>query len=148
VVGKTESGDRAPSPEVLAVWVKACDLEPEHFTRLAVLARRADGPIPRWFETWLAAEAQATMLKYWSPVIVPALFHTAGYARALLLAAQTDTSDEAIEALVTAKLERATILDRADPPDVVALIDELVLIGSPEVMHGQLAHIADLAQRP
>jgi hypothetical protein len=72
-------------------------------------------------------------------------------SRALLLAAQTDTSDEAIEALVTAKLERATILDRVDPPDVVALIDELVLhrlIGSPEIMHEQLIHVVELAERP
>lgn len=52
---------------------------------------------------------------------------------------------------MTAKLERAVILDRADPPDIVALIDELVLhrlIGSPEIMHDQLTHVADLAQRP
>ena len=43
------------------------------------------------------------------------------------------------------------ILDRADPPDVVALIDELVLhrlIGSPEIMHEQLLHVAELAERP
>jgi hypothetical protein len=91
------------------------------------------------------------MLKYWSPIIMPALFHTAGYARALLLAAQTDTSDDTIEALVTAKLERAAILERADPPEVVAVIDELVLsrlIGSPEIMHEQLIHVAKLAERP
>jgi len=151
VIGKAETGDRPPSPDVLRAWAKACNLDEDHYARLAVLARRADGPVPRWFETWLAAEAQATMLKYWSPIIAPALFHTAGYARALLLAAQTDTSDETIEPLVTAKLERAVILDRADPPDVVALIDELVLhrlIGSPEIMHEHLMHIADLAQRP
>jgi transcriptional regulator with XRE-family HTH domain len=151
VIGKAETGDRPPTPDVLRPWAKACNLEEEHYARLAVLARRADGPVPRWFETWLAAEAQATMLKYWSPIIMPALFHTAGYARALLLAAQTDTSDETIEALVTAKLERATILDRADPPEVVAVIDELVLsrlIGSPEIMHEQLTHIAKLAERP
>jgi Domain of unknown function (DUF5753) len=136
---------------VLSAWVKACDLEPEHFTRLAVLARRADGPIPRWFGTWLAAEETASVLKYWSPIIVTPLFQTAGYARGLLLAAQTDTSDDAISALVEAKLSRALILDRADPPDVVALIDELALrrlIGSPEVMHEQLVHIAELAERP
>jgi transcriptional regulator with XRE-family HTH domain len=151
VIGKAETGNRPPTPDVLAAWAKACGVDPEMFGRMATLARRADGPVPRWFETWLAAEAQATMLKYWSPIIVPALFHTAGYARALLLAAQTDTSDETIEPLVTAKLERAVILDRADPPDVVALIDELVLhrlIGSPEIMHDQLMHVADLAQRP
>jgi transcriptional regulator with XRE-family HTH domain len=151
VIGKAETGDRPPTPDVLAAWAKACDVDPELYGRMATLARRADGPIPRWFETWLAAEAQATMLKYWSPIIMPALFHTAGYARALLLAAQTDTSDETIEALVTAKLERATILDRADPPEVVAVIDELVLgrlIGSPEIMHEQLIHVAKLAERP
>jgi transcriptional regulator with XRE-family HTH domain len=151
VIGKAESGDRVPTPDVLKAWCSACNLDYEHYSRLATLARRADGPIPRWFETWLDAEVSASMLKYWTPVIAPALFHTAGYARALLLAAQTDTSDEKIEPLVTAKLERAVILDRADPPDVVALIDELVLhrlIGSPEIMHEQLAHIADLAGRP
>jgi transcriptional regulator with XRE-family HTH domain len=151
VVGKAESGDRPPTPDVLRAWCEVCNLDYDHFARLAGLARRADGPIPRWFETWLAAEAQASMLKYWSPIILPALFQTAGYARALLLAAQTDTSDEAIEALVTAKLERAVILDRVDPPDVVALIDELVLhrlVGSPEIMHEQLLHVAELAQRP
>jgi hypothetical protein len=91
------------------------------------------------------------MLRYWQPIIVTPIFQTAGYARALLLAAQTDTSDEVINPLVEAKLERATILDRAEPPDVVALIDELVLhrlVGSAEIMHEQLIHIAELAERP
>jgi transcriptional regulator with XRE-family HTH domain len=150
VIAKAETGERPPTAEVLAAWCEACDLDYEHFTRMATLARRADGPIPRWFETWLAAETQAAILRYWSPIIVPALFHTAAYARALLLAAQTDTSGEAIGALVEAKLDRATILDRADPPEVVALIDELVLrrvVGSPEIMHEQLQHVAELSGR-
>lgn len=129
VIGKAETGERPPTPDVLVAWCKACDLDYEHFARMATLARRADGPIPRWFETWLAAEVQAAMLRYWSPVIVTPIFHTAGYARALLLAAQTDTSDEAIDALVEAKLARAAILDRVDPPEVVAIIDELGSLG-------------------
>jgi hypothetical protein len=151
VVGKAESGDRPPTPEVLRAWCDACSLDYDHFTRLAVLARRADGPVPRWFETWLVAEESALVLKYWSPIIVTPIFQTAAYARALLLAAQTDTSDDAIGGLVEAKLKRALILDRADPPDVVALVDELALrrlIGSPGVMHEQLVHIAELAERP
>jgi transcriptional regulator with XRE-family HTH domain len=151
VIGKAESGDRPPTPDVLRPWVKACNLDEDHYMRLAVLARRADGPVPRWFETWLDAEETASVLKYWSPIIVTPIFQTAAYARALLLAAQTDTSDENISALVEAKLNRALILDRADPPDVVALIDELALrrlIGSPEVMHEQLVHIGELAERP
>jgi len=151
VVAKGETGERPPSPDVLAAWATECKIDPELFGRMATLARRADGPVPRWFETWLDAEGSATMLRYWSPIIVTPIFHTAGYARALLLAAQTDTSNEAIDALVAAKLDRATILDRADPPEVVALIDELVLgrlIGSQEIMRDQLTHIADLSARP
>jgi transcriptional regulator with XRE-family HTH domain len=151
VVGKAESGDRPPTPDVLRSWVKACNMDEDHYVRLAVLARRADGPVPRWFETWLAAEETASMLKYWSPIIVTPIFQTAAYARALLLAAQTDTSDDTIGVLTAAKVSRALILDRADPPEVVALIDELALrrlIGSPEVMHEQLVHIAELAERP
>jgi transcriptional regulator with XRE-family HTH domain len=151
VIGKAESGDRPPTPDVLRPWVKACNLDEDHYMRLAVLARRADGPVPVWFETWLAAEEAASVLKYWSPIIVTPIFQTAAYARALLLAAQTDTSDDNISALTEAKLTRALILDRSDPPDVVALIDELALrrlIGSPEVMHEQLVHIAEVAERP
>jgi transcriptional regulator with XRE-family HTH domain len=151
VVTKAETGERPPSDDVLAAWVGACHLDEDLFGRMAVLARRAVGPIPRWFEAWLEAESRATMLKYWSPVIVPGICQTAEYARALLLAAQTDTSEDVIGPLVAAKLERAAILERADPPDVVALIDELALrrlIGSPQIMHDQLIHVAELAERP
>jgi transcriptional regulator with XRE-family HTH domain len=150
VVTKAETGERPPTPDVLAPWCKVCQLDYEHFARMATLARRADGPVPNWFEGWLGAEGRATMLKYWSPIIVPALLHTAGYARALLLAAQTDTSDDAIDELVKAKLERQEILDRRDPPEVVMLIDELVLqrlVGSPETMHEQLLHVAEVSGR-
>lgn len=151
-VSRIEAGILAPDER----FARACDEAfPDMggwFTRYYHDSRRwQSSAIPRWFETWLVAEAQAAVLKYWSPIIVTPIFQTAAYARALLLAAQTDTSDEAISALVEAKLERATILDRADPPDVVALIDELALhrlIGSPEIMHEQLARIVELAERP
>jgi transcriptional regulator with XRE-family HTH domain len=152
VVGKAETGDRPPTPDVLAAWCEVCRIaDPDHYERLARLARRADGPVPTWFEEWLEAEETASVLRYWSPIIATPIFHTAGYARALLLAAQTDTSDENIDALVAAKLARAVILDRADPPDVVALIREDVLhhlIGSAEVMHEQLLRIEELAALP
>jgi hypothetical protein len=122
---------------VLAAWCQACRLPEELFTRLAVLARRGDGPVPSWFEDWLEAEGEAQSLRLWSPVLVPGLLQTADYARALFLAGQTDTSEDAIDALVAARLERQVILDRAGAPDVVAVLDEAVLhrlIGSPLVI--------------
>lgn len=151
VVTKAETGERPPTPEVLAAWSVACRLDGDLFRRLGVLARRADGPVPTWFEDWLQAEGEAQSLRIWSPMLVPGLLQTGEYARALFLAAQTDTSDDAIGALVAARLERQAILDRADPPDLVVVLDEAVLhrlIGSPQVMHDALAHVADMSRRP
>ncbi len=83
VIAKAETGERPSTPEV------ADALESELFTggpsglvgRLAALARRADGPVPAWFEDWLEAEREALTLRYWQPIIVPGLFQTAEYAR-------------------------------------------------------------------
>jgi transcriptional regulator with XRE-family HTH domain len=151
VIAKAETGERPPTADVLAAWCQACRLDDDLFGRLAVLARRADGPVPTWFEDWLQAEGEAQSLRIWSPMLVPGLLQTAEYARALFLAEQSDTSGDAIDALVAARLERQAILDGADPPDVVVVLDEAVLhrlIGSPQVMHDALVHVAELSKRP
>ena len=151
VIAKAETGERPPTDDVLAAWCQACHLDYELFGRLAVLARRADGPVPTWFEDWLQAEGEAQSLRIWSPTLIPGLLQTAEYARALFLAGQTDTSDDAINALVAARLQRQAIFDRVDPPDRVAVLDEAVLhrlIGSPQVMHDSLVQVAELSQRP
>lgn len=150
VVEKAEIGARVPTPEILDKWCLACGLDSELFADLAEFARSSSGPVPQWFESWLVAEERAAMLKYWSPLIVTPIFHTHGYARALLLAAQTDTSAETIDEKVQAKLKRAMILDQSDPPEVTAVIDELALyrlVGSSAVMYEQLNHVAQLAER-
>ena len=123
VITKAETGERPPTDDVLAAWCQACRLDVELFARLVRLARRADGPVPTWFEDWLEAEGEAQSLRIWSPVLIPGLLQTAEYARALFLAAQSDTSDDAIGALVVARLERQAILGRAGPPDLVAVRD-------------------------
>jgi transcriptional regulator with XRE-family HTH domain len=151
VIAKAETGDRPPTPDVLAAWCEACGLDAELYEDLAELARTSDGPIPTWFEDYLEAEGNAQALVIWSPIVMPGLLQTADYARALLLSQQTDTSDEAIDALVNARLDRQAIFDRADPPDVTVVLDEAVLhrlIGSPAIMHDELIHVAEMALRP
>ena len=123
----------------------------ELFARLGLLARNGDGPIPTWFEDWLEAERAAVMLRIWQPLIVPGLLQTADYARALFLAGQTDTSDDAIDALVNARLARQAVFEAAEPPETVVVLDESVLrllIGSAQVMHDQLSRVVELAARP
>jgi hypothetical protein len=137
---------------VLDAWCEACSVDPELrelLRRWAAFARRTDGPIPSWFESWLEAERTAHTLRLWSPILVPGLLQTAEYARALYLA--TGLDEEAAEAHVTVRLDRQAILDRPEPPHVVAVLDESLLhrlIGSPQVMADQLTHLAELYDRP
>lgn len=149
VIAKAETGDRVPTPDVLCAWCEACNIDEELVEPWAVLARRTDGPIPSWFESWLEAEHTAHTLRLWSPILVPGLLQTAEYARALFVAAGED-ADRADE-LVTARLERQAILDRASPPHVIAVLDEAVLnrlIGTSAIMHDQLMHLSAVAERP
>ena len=64
--------NQVPSDPVLTAWAPACDLDTEHYQRLADLARTSDGPVPTWFEYWLERERTAHMLRVCSPVIMPA----------------------------------------------------------------------------
>jgi hypothetical protein len=118
---------------------------------MAEVCRTAADGVPGWFEDYLRAEGVASVLRFWNPNIVTPIFHTADYARALLLAAQTDISPEHIDPLVAAKLDRQSILDRSDAPEVIAVIDEPVLhklIGTSETMYEQLIRVAELSERP
>jgi Domain of unknown function (DUF5753) len=97
----------------------------------------------------LERERTAHILRCWSPIILPALFETAEYRRAVVTAGGNDP--ERAEELVKATLDRQSVLNRVDPPEVVAVIHEDVLrklIGSPEIMHDQLVHLAAMATRP
>jgi len=149
VITKTEVGERVPSVEVLEAWCGTCKLDLEMYVDLAELARAVDGPIPAWFEYWLERERTAHILRYWSPLIVPTLFETVEYRRAVLVADGNDP--ERTEELVKATLERQSVLNRADPPEIVAVIHQDVLrklIGSPEIMRDQLIYLAEMATRP
>lgn len=147
VVAKAETGDRVPTTDVLAAWCEACGLDAELYADFAELARSSDGPVPTWFESWLEAEREAQELHVWSPLLIPGLLQTPDYARALFIAAQADTSEDVIDALVSARLERQGVLDGPEQPDAVFILAETVtttLVGSPEVMRDALIHVASV----
>jgi hypothetical protein len=93
-----------------------------------------------------AAEAQASILRCWSPLLVPGLLQTEDYMRAVL--SVEDYSVEELNDLVSARTERQSIIGRAY---LSAVIDHQVLnrmIGSAPVMAEQCAHLAIMAERP
>jgi len=92
------------------------------------------------------AEAEATILRCWSPVLVPGLLQSESYMRAVL--SVEPYTVERLRELVSARLERQAVIGRAY---LTAVIDQHVLhrlIGSPAVMAEQCAHLAIMAERP
>jgi hypothetical protein len=125
------------------------------YTELAAVARASRSnasKYPGWFgKVWLPIERDSTSLRWWEPVLVPGLLQTTDYALSLFRAWQPSATDEDLAALVSGRLERQAILDGGSPPDLRVVLDELVLyrlVGSPKIMHGQLAHLADMSCRP
>jgi transcriptional regulator with XRE-family HTH domain len=94
VVSKAENpAQPVPSDALLAAWAGATGVG---LDTLADLAQRAKSGTPEWFMSYRAAEAGATTLRFWGPLLVPGLLQIEGYARA----------HEQSPDVVTARLER------------------------------------------
>src|ERR1700761_7840271 len=81
VVSKAESpGQPIPSDAILAAWAGVTGVGLDVLTDLASRARSGT---PDWFMPYRQAEADANILRYWSPTVVPGVAQTVGYMRAL-----------------------------------------------------------------
>jgi transcriptional regulator with XRE-family HTH domain len=153
VISKIETGDRPPAkdfPERLDA-VPPLDTSGA-LTRLWKNLRKGlrHRAMPGWFRPWAHIEAEATILRWYEPMLVPGLLQTEEYARAIL-AVQPGSRPDDLDDQVAARMERQAILSRANAPQLWCVLDEGVLhrrIGNAKVMHDQLEHLADVAERP
>jgi transcriptional regulator with XRE-family HTH domain len=109
--------------------------------------------IPGEQVAFLEAEADAESIGIWEPMVVPGLFQTEKYSRALLQAWIIRFALPAgeVDRRVAARRLRQEILTRDPPPQVSAVIDESVLrrrIGEPPVMREQLGHLMAISELP
>src|SRR5262249_37955971 len=103
-----------------------------------------------WFRPFAKREPVATSLRTFQVALLPGLLQTGDYARALLSTKVGATEDD-VDQLVTARLERQIILDQDEPPLLWVLIDEEALhrpVGGHEVMQAQVEHLVEMAGRP
>jgi transcriptional regulator with XRE-family HTH domain len=150
LVGKVETGERAPSQDFASRCDQALPGADGLLSRICALTRRWDGGYPSWFAEWVEAERRAAALCCWEPLLVPGLAQTADYARALFEAWRLADGEE-LEQLVGGRMQRQQIFDRPDPPLLWLIVDEAVLrrrIGGAKVMCDQLARLAEVAGRP
>jgi transcriptional regulator with XRE-family HTH domain len=105
------------------------------------------GHDPAWFWTFTGFEARSRWMKIYSGQLIPALFQTFGYARALLAQGREPDLDKKVED----RISRQDILKKHDPPDVWALLAETALacqVGGAEAMQEQLAKLLEVAELP
>ncbi|MGW8882366.1 helix-turn-helix domain-containing protein [Streptomyces sp. NPDC055663] len=104
---------------------------------------------PNHFAEAAEAEALAKAIKQYAPQLIPGLLQTEAYARAVFRAYQPTGTEDVINDLLTARLERAQLLSDPTTLLVWVVLDEAVLrrrVGGPAVMSEALRHVAKLAR--
>ncbi|WP_326562533.1 helix-turn-helix domain-containing protein [Micromonospora sp. NBC_01796] len=99
--------------------------------------------------TLIRLETEATTVVNWEPLLIPGLLQTADYTQALMRDGGVEESDA--QSRVAARLGRQAILTRPQPPELLAIMDEMVLrrvLGSHRLMARQLRHLIEAADRP
>jgi hypothetical protein len=160
-VSKIEHATRPPSADAIRVWCRVCGAEDQASDLIASL-RAAEGMWVEWRRmerTGLRLAQQGVLPVYertrqfraYSSWMVPGLIQAEGYTRAVLRAYQQrrGVADD-VEEAVAVRMARQRLLRRGGRI-ASFVIEEPVLrtgFGGPEVMAGQLAHLAEVTRWP
>ncbi len=148
-VGHIENGRRKPSEKA----AKGSDTlfgTGGLFVRLYDRVQRMPS-YPTWFGPWAEAERTADSVHNYQPLLVAGLLQTRDYAYRTLRGGRPRDTEERIEELLAARLERQQLLTAEDSGNFWFVLDEGVLrrrIGTPDVMSTQLEHILEQAELP
>lgn len=100
---------------------------------------------------YVAMEDAAARIRTWQLSVIPGLFQTPDYVRALSVSGGVWEDPDDIERVVSVRMKRQARLQGEGPLHVHAVIWEAALrqlVGGPDVMREQLAHLYDIAELP
>jgi transcriptional regulator with XRE-family HTH domain len=146
-IGQLEAGTRRMLPEYARLLDEVLGTE-GFFERNCRAA--AKSKYEEHFTEAAEAEAQATAIRQYAPLLVPGLLQTPAYARAVNRAYDPTAPEETVEKWTEGRMERIRLLDRPTKPVLWVVLDEAALrreTGGPAVMAEVLSHIAGLARR-
>ncbi|HEX4811820.1 MAG TPA: helix-turn-helix transcriptional regulator [Nonomuraea sp.] len=128
--------------------------DPAERQPLLDLAKQANAPgwwhqygdvLPPWFEVYIGLEGAASSIRTYENQFVPGLLQTPAYARAVIELAHEKAARAEKDRRVAVRTTRQQRLENG--LTLWAVIDEAVVrrvLGRPEVMREQIAHLLDL----
>jgi transcriptional regulator with XRE-family HTH domain len=122
--------------------------------RLMTLAREAkqQGWWNRYedlaIESLIGLEIEAAQISSYESCVIPWMFQTREYARAVIRGILPRIADHVLDERVTARITRQELITRESPPHFWSLVDESALrrrVGSNDIMRDQLKRMVELA---
>ncbi|MCQ4046077.1 Scr1 family TA system antitoxin-like transcriptional regulator [Streptantibioticus rubrisoli] len=149
LITRIEAGSRVPD----VGFAEACDRLLGTDGLLRRLWHRIDWyPVvehPDWFRRRAQMDAVAVALREFQMQVVPGLLQTEAYARALF--ARVEPDEEVVQERVLARMSRQQRFLNDDGPLLLAVLDESSIrrvVGGPDVMREQCAHLLAVGERP
>jgi len=154
-------GRRPPAEADVRALLELYKTDEHEAQVLLQLLRRAGEPgwwqrydkrlMPEWFDRLVGLQEAATTIRTFEIQYVPGLLQTAAYTRAVVERGLPTAPAREVQRRIELRMRRRELLERADAPQLWAIIDESILLrvlGGREVMREQLHHLLDMAQRP
>ncbi|NUK55211.1 helix-turn-helix domain-containing protein [Streptomyces lunaelactis] len=148
-IASVEQGRRPLKPDLAKVLDRVLD------TKRALETAVDNMPeidlIPAWAEQYMEIEREAIALSFFANQVLPGLLQTENYAGAVFRNRVPAFSEEEINGLVAARLERQEILHRKVPPTVSFVLSEAIVIDrlGGDVVHKEtLRHLRACADLP
>ncbi|RBQ18165.1 XRE family transcriptional regulator [Spongiactinospora rosea] len=157
-ISRIETAQRAASlrdvRDLAAIYAGGDATETQALMTMAQEAKQ-----PGWWQQYddpdvrgfIGLEEAATSITVYETCLVPGLFQTEDYARAVIKGVLPRIRPDVLQERVETRLKRQELLFRESPPRYWTVLDESVLhrhIGGPGVMRAQLARIVELAELP
>ncbi|PZG51982.1 XRE family transcriptional regulator [Spongiactinospora gelatinilytica] len=157
-ISRIETAQRAASlrdvRDLAAIYAAG---DPSETRTLMTMAQEAKQP--GWWQQYddpdvrgfIGLEEAATSITVYETCLVPGLFQTEDYARAVIKGVLPRIRPDVLQERVETRLKRQELLFRESPPRYWTVLDESVLhrhIGGPGVMRAQLARVVELAELP
>lgn len=120
-------------------------------TRTDAWEERYEPWVPEPYLRLARYERQAKIVRSSQAGVVPGLCQTRAYAAAVIQSSPVAYDDETAEALIEFRMQRQGRLEEPDFLQLAVVIAEPVLYwqyGGPQVLHEQLEHLRELADRP